>query len=97
ALHDWAIADLDVAIANKPDYAEAYLARARARLATGLLDDAEADLSEAIKINADYYDAYIVRNLVYDGKHLYSQAIEDATKAIAMKPYISTGYNSRAW
>jgi tetratricopeptide (TPR) repeat protein len=85
-----AVADFDAAIDLRPDFAEAYLARADAVRFSG--HDSErlarvlADYSQAIALKSDYVDAYYQRGTFHDWQKHRDLALADYDKALALKP-----------
>ena len=96
-LGDWtgAIADLDQAIALKPDYAEAYMSRGLAR---GVQDDwagAIADLDQAIALQPDLAEAYGGRSMARSVQGDWAGAIADLDQFIVLKPDYAEAYMRR--
>jgi tetratricopeptide (TPR) repeat protein len=85
-----AIADFTTAIDLKPDFAEAYLARADANRFNGhdkaRLGRVLADYSQAIALRPDYFDAYYQRGTFYDWQKHRDLALADYDQALALKP-----------
>ena len=90
-----AIADYDIAIRLKPDYANAYYNRGNAKDDLGQYFAAIADYDTVIRLKPDYANAYNNRGIAkYDlGQHL--AAIADYDTAIRLKPDYATAYNNR--
>ncbi len=89
-----AIKDFNEAIKIKPDYAEAYLNRARAYSGGFKDDQAIADYGQAIKLKPDLAVAYFERAELYRGVD-ESKAIDDYTSAIKVKPDYWNAYLAR--
>ena len=65
-MYDQAIADYNMAIELKPDYAQAYVNRGNAYRDKGVIDRAIADYSKAIELKPDYAQAYYNRGGAYN-------------------------------
>jgi len=89
---------LSQAIALKPDWAQAYIARARALSQVKRYAEAIPDFDTAIHLdpkNAPWYDG---RGLAYSYAGRHARAIEDYTRAVEMAQYGSPSpYNDRGW
>jgi len=85
------------AIAAKPDYALAYLERARAYLKISNYQKAIADIDTLLKINPDIADAYVVRARAkaYEATRYLNDALKDYSKSIELNPNPQT-YLERA-
>src|SRR6266849_2694910 len=92
--YELAIKDFNEAIKIKPDYAEAYLNRARAYSGNFKKDQAIADYSQAIQLKPDLAVAYFERAELYSGED-ESKAIADYTSAIKVKPDYWNAYLAR--
>jgi len=92
--YELAIKDFNEAIKIKPDYAEAYLNRARAYSGGFKDDQAIADYGQAIKLKPDLAVAYFERAELYRGVD-ESKAIDDYTSAIKVKPDYWNAYLAR--
>jgi tetratricopeptide (TPR) repeat protein len=87
-----AIAGFDRAIATKPSYTAAYIARAEANL---YLDNSEAvvrDANLALKINPRSDDAYALRGGGRSSINQVREAFGDFAKALAINPRSSRAY-----
>ena len=84
-----------LALALKPDYAEAYRNRGVAKEAKGDLDGAIADWDKAIALKPDFADAYHNRGVVKRGKGDLDGAIADFDQALALKPDLFQAYLNR--
>jgi tetratricopeptide (TPR) repeat protein len=98
--YDLAISDFNEAIKTKPDYAEAYLNRARA-YGHALVEDrkelAIADYSQAIKLKPDLAVAYFERGDLYSRNISDELAVSDYTSAIKIKPDYWNAYLNRGF
>lgn len=96
ARYPQAILSFDRAILLKPDFGEAYLMRARARVS---LYDAQAsipDFSRGIALRPRDPLAYIDRGRAYLLVKKYPEAIADATSAIQIEGSLAAAFNLRA-
>lgn len=95
---DEGIAMLTKAIALRPDWPQAVIARARAQYQQKRYNDAIKDFDEAIRLdpkNASWYDG---RGLAYSYSGRHARAVEDYTRAIELNPTASPlPYNNRGW
>jgi len=77
-----------------PEVAAKFMA-ARAALVQNKVDEALKLLDQVIEMDAKVYLAYFLRGIIYQGKKLYDQAIDDFTQAISLHeweaPYILRG------
>src|SRR5438094_375360 len=75
-LEDWprALAELDTAIRLAPDDAEAYEARAFARLRTRDFRGAIADCDETLRLDPDRANAYVNRGAALNGLGEWARA-----------------------
>jgi tetratricopeptide (TPR) repeat protein len=95
--YDRAIADYDMAIQLKPDYAEAYNDRGFAYYLKGNAERAIADYTRAIELRPNYPKAYNSRGVVYmAGGYERAKAVADFDRAIALKPDFRYAYINRA-
>jgi tetratricopeptide (TPR) repeat protein len=95
--YDRAIADYNMAIQLKPDYAEAYNDRGFAYYLKGNGERAIADYTRAIELRPDYPKAYNSRGVVYmAGGYGRAKAVADFDRAIALKPDFRYAYINRA-
>ena len=76
------IADFDAAIAQKPDYTQAYYRRGVAKEALGQLEAALADYDEAIRLYPDNTDAYFSRGNAKAQQERIDEARQDLEKAL---------------
>jgi tetratricopeptide (TPR) repeat protein len=92
-----AIASLNQAIASKPDYVAAYIARAEANVY--LNNDVEAiqDANAALKYNPNSDDAYALRGAGKVGRSDIQGALADFNKAIALNPSSARSYLYRGY
>jgi tetratricopeptide (TPR) repeat protein len=99
SVHDYdrAIAEYDIAIRLKPDYAEAYNDRGFAHYLKGDAERAIADYTRAIALRPNYPKAYNSRGVVYMA-HGYgsAKAVADFDRAIALKADFRYAYINRA-
>ncbi len=87
--------DYTEAIRLKPDYAEAYISRGKARAAKGDLDGAVKDCTEAIRLKPDYAEAYNNRGNARAEKGNFDGALKDFAEAIRLKPDYADAYYNR--
>jgi tetratricopeptide (TPR) repeat protein len=92
-----AIASLNQAIAAKPDYGAAYIARAEANVY--LNNDAEAiqDANTALRYNPNSDEAYALRGAGKVGRSDIRGALADFNKAIALNPRSARSYLYRGY
>ena len=94
-LYHTAVADYDVAIRLKPDYAGAYNNRGNAKAALKQYAAAIADYDVAIDIKPNYAGAYNNRGFARAALGQYFPAISDYDMAIGIKPNYAFVYNNR--
>ena len=94
-LYHTAIADYDVAIRLKPDYAFAYNNRGNAKAALKQYEAAIADYDVAIRLKPNYAGAYNNRGFAKAALGQYFPAISDYDMAIRLKPDYAFVYNNR--
>lgn len=95
--YDRAIADYNMAIQLKPDYAEAYNDRGFAYYLKGNGERAIADFTRAIELRPNYPKAFNSRGVVYmAGGYGTAKAVADFDRAIALKPDFRYAYVNRA-
>jgi tetratricopeptide (TPR) repeat protein/V8-like Glu-specific endopeptidase len=92
-----AIADLNRAIAAKPKYTAAYIARAEANLYLENGEEAIRDANLALKINPKSDDAYAVRAAGKIGSGDSQGAFADLDRAIALNPRSARSYFYRGF
>ena len=90
---DKAIDDYNKALAIKPKYALAYVARGIAWYRKDKYDKAIGDQSQALRLNPNIVAAYNNRGLAFSAKGEYNKAIADFTQALAIES--SPGDQSR--
>lgn len=84
---DQAIDKLNMAIQIDPNLAEAYFSRGRIEETKRKQQDALDDYTKAIQYDQNHVKAYLRRGIIYQYyKGKSTEAIEDANKAIALKP-----------
>jgi protein O-GlcNAc transferase len=83
---DDALASLDQAIAEKPDYAEALYNRGNCRQYLGRTEDAVADYSRALALNPGYEPALTNRGNVLSKLRRFSEALTDYEAALQLRP-----------
>src|ERR1700733_3836949 len=83
---DDALASLDQAIAEKPDYAEALYNRGNCRQYLGQHEDAVADYSRALVLNPGYEPALTNRGNVLSKLRRFSEALTDYEAALRLRP-----------
>jgi TonB family protein len=95
---DEGIAMLGKAVALKPDWAQAYIARARAQVQQKRYNEAIKDFDEAIRLDAKNASWFDGRGLAYSNSGRHARAIEDYTRAIELNPNgTPLFYNNRGW
>jgi len=95
--YDDAIADYNMAIGLRPDYAEAYNDRGHAyHWKGGNGDRAIADFTRAIELRPNYPTAYNNRGVVYMAGGHAAQAIPEFDRALELDPSFRNAYVNRA-
>lgn len=94
---DEGIGLLGEAIRMKPDWSQAWAARAQAQYVKKRYDEAIQDFNEAIRLDSTRPQWYNYRGLSYSYSNRHDRAIPDFTKAIELNPNIAAGYNNRGW
>jgi tetratricopeptide (TPR) repeat protein len=85
----------DRAIALKPDFADAFMLRGRARVAENLSERGIPDFTRAMDLRPSDPQAPVERAHAYIDQKDYAAAISDATSAIALDPRLARAYNLR--
>lgn len=81
-----------------PRFDNAYLGRARAKLALGDTIAAKTDIEKALSINNNALNAYILRADIAINSHAdYQSALEDIDQAIRLQPQLAGLYINRAF
>jgi tetratricopeptide (TPR) repeat protein len=94
--YDQAIADYNMAIRLKPDYAEAYNDRGHAyHWQGGNGDRALADFTRAIELRPNYPTAYNNRGVVYMAGGHAERGIPDFDRALELNPTFRNAYVNR--
>jgi tetratricopeptide (TPR) repeat protein len=93
--HDRAIRDASQAIHRNPKDADAYCARAAARLAQRQTQQAIADASQAISLDPENAEAYHIRGNAQFLRNENVAALHDLSEAIGLDPAISDAYYVR--
>ncbi len=93
--HDRAIHDASQAIHRNPKDADAYCARAGARLAKKQTQQAIADASRAIELDPENAEAYHIRGRAQFLRNQNVAALHDLSEAIGLDPAISDAYYVR--
>jgi len=90
-----AISSFEHAIALQPEYAAAYLMRARCNAAMNKPIAAMPDFNKYIEMRPDDAAAFLERGTAQKAQHSYPEAIADSTSAINLDPTLDTAYNLR--
>lgn len=94
--YDEAIADYNMAIRLRPDYAEAYNDRGHAyHWKGGNADRAIADFTRAIELRPNYPTAYNNRGVVYMAGGDAAKGIPDFDRALELNPNFRNAYVNR--
>ena len=93
--YESAIADYDMAIQLRPDYAIAYNDRGVVKGKLGEYKAAIEDYDEAIRLKTDYAMAYYNRGSVKFALEQYDDAITDYDEAIRLNPDYAMAYYNR--
>lgn len=94
--YDQAIADYNMAIRLRPDYAEAYNDRGHAYHWKGSNSDrAIADFTRAIELRPNYPTAYNNRGVVYMAGGNAARGISDFDRALELNPTFRNAYINR--
>jgi TonB family protein len=92
------LAMMGKAIAMKPDWAQAYMARGRQEYQEKRYVEALRDFDAAIRLEPNNPTWYGSRGLAYSYSGQHERAIEDYTREMEMAPRASaTPYNNRGW
>jgi len=86
---------LDNAIILKPDFYNAYIARAEVCIEFGRYESAIEDYNTAIRLEPNKSYAYVDRGLAYAKIGQQERAIEDYNTAIRVEPYKEYAYSVR--
>lgn len=103
--YDAAIADLDLAVAEVPDFTLAYLVRSYAQAMTARSRDKEAgsqmhalaDLDRVIELSPGMAVAYYNKGCIYLGMNDFTSALAAFNKAIELKPDFGEAYYNRGF
>ena len=95
ARYDQAILAFDRATALKPDLTDAYLMRARARVAVAKNEEAVRDFTRVIELRPSDAEAFVERGLAYMETKDLQPALEDADRAIAIDSKSGRAHNLR--
>jgi tetratricopeptide (TPR) repeat protein len=87
-----ALADFDIVIQLKPDFASAYVNRGNIRDDLGNPTGALEDYSKALKIDGRDHSTYFNRGITYSRLERYNEAIADFKKSIALKMDYAPAY-----
>jgi tetratricopeptide (TPR) repeat protein len=87
-----ALADFDIVIRLKPDFASAYINRGNIRDDLGNPTGALEDYSKALKIDNRDHSTYFNRGITYSRLEKYNEAITDFKKAISLKMDYAPAY-----
>ncbi|PWW82627.1 hypothetical protein CR164_02420 [Prosthecochloris marina] len=93
---DGALDDLNKAIEQDPEYAEAYLNRGYVYISTGELLKVLENFDKAILLDSEYVEAYYNRGIIYSYFEEYDKSMADFNKVIALQPEDTEAYISRA-
>jgi tetratricopeptide (TPR) repeat protein len=98
---DLAIKDLNLCIARKPKFADAFINRAVALYDQGKYAEAKDDADAAIQLNPSEAVAYNTRGVIVekigDRASARHAALADFNKALELNPGLSWAYNNRGW
>ena len=86
---------LDKAIALQPDFAEAYVNRANAKMRLGRHEEAVADCDRAIALQPNLVEAYLNRGSANGRMGGHEEAVADCDRAIALQPNLAEAYSNR--
>jgi tetratricopeptide (TPR) repeat protein len=95
ARYEQVIVSCDRAVALKPDFAEAYLLRGKARVAQYEADRAIADFTKAVELRPRDPQVLLERASAYVDQKNYAAAIADATAALAVDANLARAYSLR--
>ena len=93
---DEALADLEQALALKPDYAEAYNDRGAIRERRGRHLEALADFERATEARPSFAVAYFNKGRAHTALGDTPAALEDYDRALELDPGFAAAYNNRA-
>lgn len=88
---------IDKAILVDPNYAYAYLQRAKFRLQAGKRSDAEQDMEVAAKLEPDDPEIWETRAQIYSLGDDSEKAYENASKVFSVNPNSLSALNARCW
>ena len=92
-----AITDLDLVIASRPDVAEYYFRRGRAKSYARQFDPAIGDYNEALKRDPKQAHFYNNRGWMYIEKGQLDLATKDVDEALRLDPKLLAGFLNRGW
>ena len=92
---DFALKDLDRAIAIDPNNARAFRERSNVYRTIGRLDRALADANTAVQLDPNDAEAFDNRGNVFYDNRQYDRAIADFNEALRLKPDFALAYNDR--
>jgi tetratricopeptide (TPR) repeat protein len=90
-----AVAALNKAIEQSPNFAAAYASRAHVYHMLGQYQQAVTDYSQAISRQADYVQAYYNRGNVYSDAGQYQRALADYSETLRLNPRYADAYYNR--
>ncbi|MEQ1885523.1 MAG: tetratricopeptide repeat protein [Bryobacteraceae bacterium] len=93
--YEQAILNFDRAIELQSDFSDAYLLRARAKVATYRSDTAIPDFNFVIAARPSDAGPLTERAFTYLDLKQWDKTIEDTSKAIALNPKLARAYNAR--
>lgn len=91
-----ALYQLNKAIIVNPQYAEAYLLRAKAHMAGGSYSTAYDDLNNAISLDSMLWEAWLLRGKIRVKSYFGARAIDDFTHSLECPGPKSEAYRQRA-
>ena len=94
---DKAIADYTCAVRIKPDFAEAFLARASAHESRGERGKAIADYTKVIRLKPDSVEAYFFRGNAYSENWGVHKGAFESTKTRLMKAGMQPDWPEAGW
>jgi tetratricopeptide (TPR) repeat protein len=92
---EYAMSDLDRAVAENGSNSRPFRQRAEAYRRVGKYDQALRDANEGIRLDPQNADGYAWRGNIFNNTHRYDRAIEDYDQAIKLDPGNAQAYSDR--
>lgn len=95
AEYEQALSDFNMALAQNPNFADAYNERGNAQRFLGNVRDSLQDYGYAILLDNAHTQAYYNRALAHEALGLYEEAERDLTTALTINPTLTLAYELR--